>query len=187
LFAQVSWGIDLATEHERWLAEEHFKQPVIVYNYPKVLSDHEAVLSSYKLCDMTADSRVSAAIVEKTLNAVHSRGLLVEVQSSFWDLPAPDSEVNVSRVHMPLCLSLQEIKAFYMKLNEDGKTVAAMDVLVPKVRASHLVPVQHSSNGALKRACRQALIPCGAVSRHQGSLRGIPSPAWLDSHLSLFA
>ncbi|KAL6755559.1 hypothetical protein V8C86DRAFT_207122 [Haematococcus lacustris] len=57
----VSWGIDLATEHERWLAEEHFKQPVIVYNYPK------------------------------------------------------------------------EIKAFYMKVNEDGKTVAAMDVLVPKV------------------------------------------------------
>lgn len=61
LWVQVSWGIDLATEHERWLAEEHYKQPVIVYNYPK------------------------------------------------------------------------EIKAFYMKLNEDGKTVAAMDVLVPKV------------------------------------------------------
>ncbi len=58
---QVSWGIDLATEHERFLAEEMFKQPVIVYNYPK------------------------------------------------------------------------EIKAFYMKLNPDGKTVAAMDVLVPKV------------------------------------------------------
>lgn len=57
----VSWGIDLATEHERYLSEEIFKQPVIVYNYPK------------------------------------------------------------------------EIKAFYMKLNEDGKTVAAMDVLVPKV------------------------------------------------------
>lgn len=58
---QVSWGIDLATEHERFLTEEIFKQPVIVYNYPK------------------------------------------------------------------------DIKAFYMKLNEDGKTVAAMDVLVPKV------------------------------------------------------
>jgi len=57
----VSWGIDLATEHERFLTEELFKQPVIVYDYPK------------------------------------------------------------------------EIKAFYMKLNEDGKTVAAMDVLVPKV------------------------------------------------------
>ncbi|KAI8475840.1 MAG: hypothetical protein J3K34DRAFT_16650 [Monoraphidium minutum] len=57
----VSWGIDLATEHERYLAEELFKGPVIVYNYPK------------------------------------------------------------------------EIKAFYMKLNEDGRTVAAMDVLVPKV------------------------------------------------------
>jgi asparaginyl-tRNA synthetase len=57
----VSWGIDLATEHERFLTEEIFKQPVIVYNYPK------------------------------------------------------------------------EIKSFYMKLNPDGKTVAAMDVLVPKV------------------------------------------------------
>ena len=31
----VEWGIDLATEHERYLAEEIFKKPVIVYNYPK--------------------------------------------------------------------------------------------------------------------------------------------------------
>eukprot|EP00798_Chlamydomonas_sp_ICE-L_P002360 gene2360-8668_t len=58
---EVDWGIDLATEHERWLAEEKFKKPVIVYDYPK------------------------------------------------------------------------DIKSFYMKLNADGKTVAAMDVLVPKV------------------------------------------------------
>lgn len=58
---QVEWGIDLQTEHERYLTEEVFKQPTIVYNYPK------------------------------------------------------------------------DIKAFYMRLNEDEKTVAAMDVLVPKV------------------------------------------------------
>eukprot|EP01023_Acetabularia_acetabulum_P048976 TRINITY_DN5201_c0_g1_i6.p1 TRINITY_DN5201_c0_g1~~TRINITY_DN5201_c0_g1_i6.p1 ORF type:complete len:422 (-),score=86.51 TRINITY_DN5201_c0_g1_i6:479-1744(-) len=58
---EVSWGIDLASEHERYLTEQVFKQPVIVYNYPK------------------------------------------------------------------------EIKAFYMRLNDDKKTVAAMDVLVPKV------------------------------------------------------
>lgn len=57
----VSFGTDLQTEHERYLAEEHFKRPVIVYNYPK------------------------------------------------------------------------EIKAFYMKANDDGKTVAAMDVLVPRI------------------------------------------------------
>ena len=57
----VSWGVDLQSEHERYLTEEIFKQPIIVYNYPK------------------------------------------------------------------------EIKAFYMKLNEDAKTVAAMDVLVPRV------------------------------------------------------
>jgi asparaginyl-tRNA synthetase len=57
----VYWGIDLASEHERYLVEEKFKRPVILTDYPK------------------------------------------------------------------------EIKAFYMKLNEDGKTVRAMDVLFPKI------------------------------------------------------
>ncbi len=57
----VSWGIDLASEHERYLAEVHFNAPVVVKNYPK------------------------------------------------------------------------EIKAFYMRMNEDGKTVAAMDVLAPGI------------------------------------------------------
>src|SRR5574344_304093 len=56
----VYWGVDLASEHERFLVEEHFKRPVILTDYPK------------------------------------------------------------------------EIKAFYMKQNEDGKTVRAMDVLFPK-------------------------------------------------------
>ncbi|KAJ4720546.1 Cytoplasmic asparagine-tRNA ligase [Melia azedarach] len=58
---KVEWGIDLASEHERYLTEVKFQKPVIVYNYPK------------------------------------------------------------------------GIKAFYMRLNDDLKTVAAMDVLVPKV------------------------------------------------------
>lgn len=31
----VSWGIDLQSEHERYLTEEVFQQPIIVYNYPK--------------------------------------------------------------------------------------------------------------------------------------------------------
>lgn len=57
----VYWGVDLASEHERYLVEEHFKKPVILTDYPK------------------------------------------------------------------------EIKAFYMKLNEDGKTVRAMDVLFPQI------------------------------------------------------
>lgn len=57
----VSWGIDLQSEHERYLTEKKFKKPVIVCDYPK------------------------------------------------------------------------DIKAFYMRMNEDGKTVRAMDVLVPKV------------------------------------------------------
>lgn len=57
----VSWGIDLQSEHERYLVENHFKRPVILTDYPK------------------------------------------------------------------------EIKAFYMKQNDDGKTVRAMDVLFPTI------------------------------------------------------
>lgn len=57
----VSWGIDLNSEHEKYLTNQHFKTPVVVKNYPK------------------------------------------------------------------------DIKAFYMKLNDDGKTVAAMDVLAPGI------------------------------------------------------
>lgn len=57
----VSWGIDLQTEHERFLVETHFKKPVIVTDYPMA------------------------------------------------------------------------IKAFYMKQNDDGKTVRGMDVLFPKI------------------------------------------------------
>ena len=57
----VSWGIDLQTEHERYLTEKHFGKPVFVYNYPK------------------------------------------------------------------------GIKAFYMRMNEDQETVAAVDMLVPGI------------------------------------------------------
>lgn len=58
---EVKWGIDLQSEHERYLVEKHFRKPVIVTDYPK------------------------------------------------------------------------EIKAFYMRQNEDGKTVAAMDILAPGI------------------------------------------------------
>ncbi len=57
----VTWGMDLQSEHERYLAETHARRPVILMNYPK------------------------------------------------------------------------EIKAFYMRLNDDGRTVAAMDVLAPGI------------------------------------------------------
>jgi asparaginyl-tRNA synthetase len=58
---EVKWGIDMQSEHERYLVEKHFKKPVIVTGYPK------------------------------------------------------------------------DIKAFYMRQNEDGKTVAAMDILAPGI------------------------------------------------------
>jgi asparaginyl-tRNA synthetase len=57
----VEWGLDLQTEHERWLTEQHVGRPVVVMNYP------------------------------------------------------------------------EQIKAFYMRLNDDGRTVAAMDVLAPGI------------------------------------------------------
>jgi asparaginyl-tRNA synthetase len=58
---KVAWGVDLNSEHERYLAEDHFNGPVVLQNYPK------------------------------------------------------------------------DIKAFYMRLNDDGKTVAAMDILAPGI------------------------------------------------------
>lgn len=58
---EVSWGIDIQSEHERYLVEKHFKKPVVVTDYPK------------------------------------------------------------------------DIKAFYMRQNDDGKTVAAMDILAPGI------------------------------------------------------
>jgi asparaginyl-tRNA synthetase len=57
----VEWGLDLQTEHERWLTEQHVGRPVVVMNYP------------------------------------------------------------------------EQIKAFYMRLNDDGRTCAAMDVLAPGI------------------------------------------------------
>ena len=57
----VNWGMDLQSEHERWLTEQHIGRPVVVMNYPK------------------------------------------------------------------------DIKAFYMRMNDDGNTVAAMDVLAPGI------------------------------------------------------
>ncbi len=57
----MAWGLDLASEHERYLSEQHVGRPVVVMNYPK------------------------------------------------------------------------DIKAFYMRLNDDGETVAAMDVLAPGI------------------------------------------------------
>src|SRR3546814_2349981 len=59
----VEWGLDLQTEHERWLTEEHVGRPVVVTDYP------------------------------------------------------------------------EHIQAFYMRLNDDGRTVAAMDVLAPGIGA----------------------------------------------------
>ena len=58
---EVKWGIDMQSEHERYLVEKHFKKPVIVTDYPK------------------------------------------------------------------------DIKSFYMRMNDDGKTVAAMDILAPGI------------------------------------------------------
>ncbi len=66
---KVSWGVDLNSEHERYLAEEHVGGPVVLQNYPK------------------------------------------------------------------------DIKSFYMRLNDDGKTVAAMDIFAHLVLVRLLVVV----------------------------------------------
>jgi asparaginyl-tRNA synthetase len=83
----VSWGIDLQTEHERFLVERHFKKPVIVTDYPMA------------------------------------------------------------------------IKAFYMKQNEDGKTVRGMDVLFPKIGEIIGGSQREEDYGKLQRRMQELKLP----------------------------
>ncbi|MGA7868862.1 MAG: amino acid--tRNA ligase-related protein [Stellaceae bacterium] len=70
----IQWGVDLQSEHERYLTEKYAKKPVIVMNYPK------------------------------------------------------------------------DIKAFYMRVNDDGRTVAAMDVLAPGIGTAVVASPQNGSS-----------------------------------------
>ncbi len=83
----IEWGIDLQSEHERYLVEKHFKKPVIITGYPAA------------------------------------------------------------------------IKAFYMRLNEDGKTVAAMDILVPGIGEIIGGSQREERYEVLKQKCEQFHIP----------------------------
>ncbi len=83
----VSWGIDLQSEHERYLVEKHFQKPVIITGYPAA------------------------------------------------------------------------IKAFYMRMNEDGKTVAAMDILVPGIGEIIGGSQREERYDVLKEKCAQFNIP----------------------------
>ncbi len=83
----VSWGIDLQSEHERYLVEKHFQKPVIITGYPAA------------------------------------------------------------------------IKAFYMRMNEDGKTVAAMDMLVPGIGEIIGGSQREERYDVLLEKCRQFNIP----------------------------
>lgn len=83
----VEWGVDLASEHERFLVEKQFKKPVIIYNYPS------------------------------------------------------------------------KIKAFYMRNNDDGKTVAAMDVLFPGIGEIIGGSQREERLDELKKKCEQFTIP----------------------------
>lgn len=83
----VEWGIDLQSEHERYLVEKHFQKPVIITGYPA------------------------------------------------------------------------KIKAFYMRMNEDGKTVAAMDILVPGIGEIIGGSQREERYEVLLEKCRQFNIP----------------------------
>lgn len=87
----VEWGIDLQSEHERYLVEKHFKKPVILTNYPK------------------------------------------------------------------------DIKAFYMKLDDDGKTVRAMDVLFPGIGEIIGGSQREDDHDKLWARCQEVGIPHEAI------------------------
>ncbi len=87
----VKWGIDLQSEHERYLVEKHFQKPVIITGYPAA------------------------------------------------------------------------IKAFYMRLNEDGKTVAAMDILVPGIGEIIGGSQREERYDVLLEKCKQFNIPADHI------------------------
>jgi asparaginyl-tRNA synthetase len=86
------WGVDLQSEHERYLVEKHFKKPVIITNYPK------------------------------------------------------------------------EIKAFYMRQNDDGKTVAAMDILAPGIGEIVGGSQREERLDKLEQRMQEMNIPLGELS-----------------------
>ena len=158
----VYWGVDLASEHERYLVEDHFKRPVILTDYPKEIK-------SFYMKQNEDGKTVRAMDDVKFLNDMFDKGLIERLQGVLKDdfvrLPYTDGikilEDAVAKGHKfefpvywgvdlaseherylvedhfkrPVILTdyPKEIKAFYMKQNEDGKTVRAMDVLFPKI------------------------------------------------------
>ena len=87
----VEWGIDLQSEHEKFLVEKHFKKPVIIVDYPA------------------------------------------------------------------------QIKAFYMRQNEDGKTVAAMDILFPGIGEIVGGSQREERHEVLEQKCKEFNVPKEAI------------------------
>ncbi|MCW3082100.1 asparagine--tRNA ligase [Segetibacter sp.] len=96
---EVKWGIDLQSEHERYLVEKHFKKPVIVTGYPK------------------------------------------------------------------------DIKSFYMRLNDDGKTVAAMDILAPGIGEIVGGSQREERLESLEKRMREMHIPSDEMSYYLDTRR----------------
>jgi len=87
----VSWGVDLQSEHEKYLVEKHFKKPVVIVDYPT------------------------------------------------------------------------SIKAFYMRQNEDGKTVAAMDILFPGIGEIVGGSQREERHEVLEQKCKEFNVPKDAI------------------------
>tara|TARA_Y200000002_G_scaffold288715_1_gene242859 strand:+ start:4795 stop:6180 length:1386 start_codon:yes stop_codon:yes gene_type:complete len=88
---KIEWGIDLQSEHEKFLVEKHFKKPVVIVNYPA------------------------------------------------------------------------SIKAFYMRRNDDGKTVAAMDILFPGIGEIIGGSQREERHDVLEEKCKEFNVPKDAI------------------------
>ena len=88
---KIEWGIDLQSEHEKFLVEKHFKKPVVIVNYPA------------------------------------------------------------------------SIKAFYMRRNDDGKTVAAMDILFPGIGEIIGGSQREERHDVLEKKCKEFNVPKDAI------------------------
>lgn len=138
----MSWGVDLASEHERFLTEKVYKQPLIVYNYPKDIKVRWAVHSSNQgafHCQRRQPFCSMIVLLHAIVMLEGHRLILSFLKAdtcAFGSIMLPSARVNWAAA-LDVGLTERTLRAgsqaFYMRLNDDGKTVAAMDVLVPKI------------------------------------------------------
>ena len=151
---KVSWGVDLQTEHERYLCEKIFQKPddmnlaeeMIKYIFKYVIDNYPEEMKFF-------NDFIDKNLLDRLYDVINSEFARITYTDAIAELEKHNDEfeykvswgVDLQTEHERyLCEKIfqkpvfvtdypKEIKAFYMKLNDDGKTVAATDLLAPGI------------------------------------------------------